>query len=71
MVQAKNLYITLRDDPELEIPEGDSRESAAWNEMVQRVRQHSTNTKALSMGNESAVEKFRDFIEIEKAKVRS
>jgi len=26
MVQAKSLYITLRDDPELDIPEGENRE---------------------------------------------
>jgi len=63
MVQAKTLYIKLRDDPDLEIPEGDSRESAAWNETAQRVRQHSTNAKALAMGTESSVEKLLDFIE--------
>ena len=63
MVQAKSLYITLRDDPELDIPEGETRESAAWNEMTQRVRQHKSNSKALAMGTESSVEKFMDFIE--------
>ena len=63
MVQAKSLYITLRDDPDLDIPEGENRESAAWNEMTQRVRQHKSNSKALAMGSESSVEKFMDFIE--------
>ena len=63
MVQAKNLYITLRDDPDLEIPEGETRESAAWIEMAQRIRQHKSNSKALAMGTETAVEKFSDFLE--------
>ena len=67
MVQAKSLYISLRDDPDLSIPEGDTRESAAWNEMSQRVRQHKSNSKALAMASEvsepSSIEKFADFIE--------
>ena len=67
MAKAKELYISLRDDPDLNIPEGDTRESAAWNEMSHRMRQHQTNSKALSLGNDvaepSSVEKFADFIE--------
>ena len=67
MAPVKDLYISLRDDPNLEIPEGESRESAAWAETAQRTRQHHTNAKALGMAAElkedSAVEKFADFIE--------
>ena len=66
MAPVKDLYISLRDDPNLEIPEGESRESAAWAETAQRTRQHHTNAKALGMAAElkedSAVEKFADFI---------
>ena len=65
MAKAKSLYITLRDDPDLDIPEGESRESAAWNEMSQRVRQHKSNAKALAMASQvtepTAVEKLADF----------
>ena len=67
MPKAKELYITLRDDPDLEIPEGETRESAAWNEMSQRVRQHKSNSKALAMASQvsepSSIEKFTDFME--------
>ena len=49
MAKAKELYISLRDDPDLNIPEGDTRESAAWSEMSHRMRQHQSNAKALSM----------------------
>ena len=52
MSPAKDLYIALRDDPNLEVPEGDSRESAAWKETAQRTRQHHTNAKALGMASE-------------------
>ena len=66
MAPAKDLYIALRDDPNLEVPEGDTRESAAWKETAQRTRQHHTNAKALGMASEvkenSAVEKFADFL---------
>ena len=66
MSPAKDLYIALRDDPNLEVPEGDSRESAAWKETAQRTRQHHTNAKALGMASQvkedSAVEKFADFL---------
>ena len=61
MSKVKELYISLRDDPDLSIPEGESRESAAWNETSQRTRQHKTNAKALSMATESAVEKLFKF----------
>ena len=61
MSSVKELYVSLRDDPDLPIPEGESRESAAWNETSQRTRQHKTNAKALSMATESAVEKLFKF----------
>ena len=63
MAKAKELYISLRDDPDLSIPEGESRESAAWNETSHRMRQHQSNSKALSMANEttSPVEKLALF----------
>ena len=63
MAKAKELYISLRDDPNLEIPEGDTRESAAWNETTHRMRQHNSNAKALSMATEttSPVEKLALF----------
>ena len=57
MSRVKELYIALRDDPDLDIPEGESRESAAWNETSQRMRQHKTNSKALALAAESPVEK--------------
>ena len=63
MSKVKELYVSLRDDPDLPVPEGESRESAAWNEASQRTRQHNTNAKALAMANESSLEKFADFIE--------
>jgi len=67
MAPAKDLYIALRDDPNLEVPEGDTRESAAWKETAQRTRQHRTNAKALGMASEvkedSAIAKFADFLE--------
>tara|TARA_R110002110_G_scaffold269084_1_gene484813 strand:+ start:401 stop:4318 length:3918 start_codon:yes stop_codon:yes gene_type:complete len=67
MAKAKELYISLRDDPDLSIPEGETRESAAWNETSHRMRQHQSNAKALSMASEvsepSSIEKFADFIE--------
>jgi len=49
MAKAKELYISLRDDVNLSIPEGETRESAAWNETSHRLRQHQSNAKALSM----------------------
>ena len=62
MANAKELYVALRDDPELDIPEGESRESAAWKETSQRMRQHNSNAKALGMAAEvsepSSIEKF-------------
>jgi len=63
MTQAKELYISLRDDPDLEIPEGETRESAAWGEMTRRVRQHKSNAKALSMaaGVKSPLDKLLSF----------
>jgi hypothetical protein len=63
MTQAKELYISLRDDPDLEIPEGETRESAAWGEMTRRVRQHKSNAKALSMaaGVKSPLDKLLNF----------
>ena len=65
MSKVKELYIALRDDPDLDIPEGETRESAAWNETSQRMRQHKTNSKALALAAEvsesTAVEKLWDF----------
>ena len=61
MTQAKELYISLRDDPDLEIPEGETRESAAWGEMSRRMRQHKSNSKALSMATDSPVDKLFNF----------
>ena len=61
MPKVKELYISLRDDPDLPIPEGESRESAAWNETSQRTRQHNTNSKALSMAKETSLEKLLTF----------
>ena len=61
MSKVKELYIALRDDPDLDIPEGESRESAAWNETSQRMRQHKTNSKALALAAESPVEKLLNF----------
>ena len=67
MSKVKELYIALRDDPDLDIPEGESRESAAWNETSQRMRQHKTNAKALALAAEvsesTAVEKLNNFNE--------
>ena len=63
MASAKELYISLRDDPDLSIPEGETRESAAWNEMSQRMRQHSKNPKAHNMEAEvkSPLDKLLSF----------
>ena len=61
MSKVKELYIALRDDPDLDIPEGETRESAAWNETSQRMRQHKTNSKALALAAESPVEKLLNF----------
>ena len=63
MAKAKELYISLRDDPDLNIPEGDTRESAAWSEMSHRMRQHQSNATALGMATEttSPVEKLALF----------
>ena len=65
MSNAKELYISLRDDPDLNVPEGETRESAAWNEMSQRMRQHQSNAKALSMAAPKAdsMSKLLTFLE--------
>ena len=62
---AEKIYANLMKDPDLDIPEGESRESAAWNETSQRMRQHKTNAKALALAAEvsesTAVEKLNNF----------